>query len=102
MLCGTGLGTDPARLRSPPHHGRSLNWANQDKPPIVLLPDVAARVGRQPPALPKARLRPGLPARRRRKGRRILGAETVPGRKSRQPLPKAWQPGSLSCCGRRR
>lgn len=66
MLCGTGLGMDPARPRSTPHHGRLLNRANQDKPPVVFLPDVAAGVGWQPPALLKARLRPGLPARRRK------------------------------------
>lgn len=58
--------------------------------------------GQTPPplALLKARLRPGLPARRR-KGRN--GAAAVSGRKSRQPLPQALAAlGSLSRCGQRR
>lgn len=59
MLCGTGLGRDPAGPRSP-HHRRHLqlpllNRANQDKrltarqPLAGLLPDVTAGVGAATP-----------------------------------------------------
>lgn len=57
----------------------------------------------QPPALLKAPLRPGIPARRR-KGRRIPGTEAVLGRKSRQPLPRglAVLGRLLNRCGQQR
>lgn len=60
------------------------------------LPSKLHILTQQLPVLLKARLHPGLPARRRRrkmKGRQIPGSEAVSGRKSQQPLPHPPWPG---------
>lgn len=90
MICRMGLGRDPARPTSPHPHKHSLTGQTRTN---HSLPSGLHIVSQQLPVLPKARLHPALPARRRRKmkGRQIPGSEAVLGRKSRQPLPPtAW------------